>query len=61
MVHDGDNENAPMIRQKFCGSTAPQGIISTGNELFVRFHSDSSVVSSGFEIQVEAGNTSLKL
>ena len=55
MVHNGDSADAPMIGSRLCGSNHPQPITSDGNRLFVRFHSDGSVTSTGFEIRVNVG------
>ena len=55
MVHDGGGANSPMIGDKRCGSNVPDPITSTGNQLFLRFHSDYSITSTGFEISVEEG------
>ena len=53
-VHDGASESSPLIGTKMCGSNLPQNIKSTGNELFVKFHSDYSVTSTGYEVRVVA-------
>ena len=58
-VRDGGNENAPLIGSRLCGSSLPGVITSTGNELFVRFHSDGSVVSTGYRIRVDLGRIPL--
>ena len=54
-IRDGDSENAPLIGSRLCGSSTPQPIVSSGNHLFIQFHSDSDLVSSGFEIKVDVG------
>ena len=54
-VHDGADESAPMIGSKLCGSSIPEAIISSGNALFVKFHSDFSVVSTGYKIRADLG------
>ena len=35
---------------KLCGSQLPDPITSTGNEMILRFHSDSSVALKGFKL-----------
>ena len=41
-----DTSGAQLIKK--CGSTVPSKIISSGNKLIVKFHSDSSVTLKGF-------------
>ena len=41
-----DTKGAQLIKK--CGSTLPSKIISSGNKLTVKFHSDSSVTFKGF-------------
>ena len=54
-VRNGNSSNSPLIGDKLCGSTIPGAITSNGNQLYVKFHSDSSVVGTGFEILVNQG------
>ena len=54
-IRDGNSSNSPLIGDKLCGSTLPKAITSNGNQLYVKFHSDSSVVGTGFEILVNQG------
>ena len=42
-----DTDNSQLIKK--CGSTKPAKLISTGNKLTVKFHSDSSVTMKGFK------------
>ena len=46
-IRDGGDETA-MSLKKVCGGTLPNTIKSTGNKMFVKFHSDDSVVKKGF-------------
>lgn len=46
-VFDGGDENAPLLGS-FTGETIPNNIISSGNKLFLDFHSDSGDSSHGF-------------
>ena len=57
-LYDGSDTNAPRIGERLCGATIPTTIYSSGNELFLRFHSDdSSDKDRGFRLNVqEAGN-----
>ena len=38
-IRDGGNESAPLIHRKLCGYSIPGPIVSTGNEMFLRFKS----------------------
>jgi len=46
-VYDGGDENAPLIAE-LTGSTLPDEISSTGNKLFLVFHSDNNSTAPGF-------------
>lgn len=46
-VRDGSNENAPLIG-RYCGNVMPAPLTTTGNVLYVKFVSDSSVTRAGF-------------
>ncbi|MBK9273951.1 MAG: T9SS type A sorting domain-containing protein [Flavobacteriales bacterium] len=46
-VYDGPNNNAPLIGT-YTGTTAPNGILSTGGSMFVEMSTDGSVVGAGF-------------
>ena len=54
-VRDGDNDRAPLIGSRICGTIAPNDIISSGNTLFLRFHSDNSVRRVGYRIKADIG------
>ena len=58
-IHDGPNETSPIIGKEMCGSQKdiPYLIKSTGNELFVSFHSDFNPTwhDQGYEIQIITG------
>ena len=54
-VRDGDNENSNLIGSKLCGLTNPGTIESTGNTMTLKFHSDGSVVKTGFKIRTSIG------
>ena len=54
-MRDGDNDRAPLIGSRICGTIAPNDIISSGNTLFLRFHSDNSVRRAGYRIKADIG------
>ena len=54
-VRDGDNENSNLIGSKLCGPNNPGPIESTGNAMRLKFHTDGSVVRSGFKIRTSIG------
>jgi hypothetical protein len=43
---------------RYCGDTIPPRYMSRGNQLYLRFKSDSSVSHSGFRASYETGRTS---
>jgi hypothetical protein len=43
---------------RYCGDTIPPRYMSRGNQLYLRFKSDSSVSHSGFRASYETGKTS---
>uniref|UniRef100_A0A671T9U2 Metalloendopeptidase n=1 Tax=Sinocyclocheilus anshuiensis TaxID=1608454 RepID=A0A671T9U2_9TELE len=47
-IYDGRDGKAPSLG-RYCGTKKPQPIISTGNQMFIRFFSDNSVQKKGFE------------
>lgn len=52
-IRDGDSSSAELIG-KYCGSTSPGTIESSGNAMWVDFHSDSSVTEAGFQATIRA-------
>ena len=54
-VYDGPSTDSPIGGSKICGSSAPAPIQSTGNSMKLIFHTDSSVLKTGFEITANAG------
>ena len=52
-IRDGGDENSAIIGEKLCGDNFPEQIISTSNELFLKFHSDETNENVGFKIKVE--------
>lgn len=53
-IYDGQDGLAPSLGH-FCGSKKPSPLISSGNKMFLRFFSDSSVQKRGFEASYGAG------
>ncbi|KAI0218535.1 Exoskeleton protein RP43 [Lamellibrachia satsuma] len=49
-IYDGTSASARMLGV-YCGSNLPADIVSTGNSLYVKFRSDSSVTKAGFRIR----------
>ena len=43
-----DNDGT-ILMGKTCGNKVPESIISNSNLIFVRFHTDSSIVHTGFK------------
>ena len=52
-IRDGKDESSPIIGEKLCGDDLPDQIISTKNELFLKFHSDNTNENVGFKIKVQ--------
>ena len=51
-VRDGDDSTSNVIGKKLCGSKLPSTIISSGNTMFIHFHSDGSLEYSGFRFRI---------
>ena len=49
-VYNGATKEPRNRVAKLCGSQLPDPITSTGNEMILRFHSDSSVALKGFKL-----------
>ncbi|XP_038845796.1 bone morphogenetic protein 1-like isoform X1 [Salvelinus namaycush] len=47
-IYDGQDGRSPSLG-RFCGIKKPSPVISSGNEMFLRFFSDNSVQKRGFE------------
>ena len=54
-IRDGDNENADLIGSRLSGYEVPSPIVSSGNGLFLQFHSDNYYSFSGYRILVDIG------
>ena len=52
---DGGSLTSSLIGS-YCGNQMPDTIFSTGNEMHVRFRTDSSYVGKGFKVNYRIGN-----
>ncbi|XP_013378635.1 SCO-spondin [Lingula anatina] len=52
-TYDGTSINAQPLDRKRCGSALPPAVTSTGKDMFLKFHSDYSVVFGGFVVSFE--------
>ena len=59
-IRDGASTNSPLLGSKLCGNTNPDPIESTANTLTLVFHSDGSVVRTGFMIKAELGKNNCR-
>ena len=56
-IHDGPNVTASLVYgRKLCGNEIPDPIMSSGNEIFIRFRSNYRIQSYGYQIKITAGN-----
>lgn len=55
-VYNGRDEAAAMLG-KFCGKIAPSPIVSTGNQLLIKFVSDYETHGAGFSVRYEVFKT----
>ena len=54
-IYDGGTLHSPVIDGKLCGTSVPEHIISSTNELIIAFHSDDNDVYGVYRIKVETG------
>ena len=54
-IHDGASASAPILGNRMCGDIIPSPIVSTGNELYLHFHSDPTRNNRGYKMVVEKG------
>ncbi|WP_461631106.1 HYR domain-containing protein [Labilibaculum euxinus] len=50
---DGNGTTASSLIGKYCGTTNPSPVLSTGSDLTFQFHSDGSVKKSGWKARIE--------
>lgn len=55
-VYDGSSDRAPQLG-RLCGSQQPSTINSTGNQLYIKLRTDSSVATGGFLASYSTSNT----
>ena len=55
-VRDGVDESGQLVG-KYCGKIAPSPVISSGNQLFIKFVSDYETHGAGFSIRYEIFKT----
>lgn len=51
-VRDGVDENGQLVG-KYCGKIAPSPVVSSGNQLYIKFVSDYETHGAGFSIRYE--------
>ena len=54
-IYDGDSTSANLLSSRMCGDQIPSPLTSSGNTLFIKFHTDGSVQRSGFQLTVTVG------
>ena len=59
-VRDGRTFESPVIERKLCSNHASKTIISNGNHLYVKFHSDYIISSTGFCIWAHKAGMSFR-
>nr|AEP25603.1 bone morphogenic protein 1 [Holothuria glaberrima] len=47
-IYDGEEEDENTSMGSFCGRNIPEDIVSNGNHMYIKFHSDASVSRPGF-------------
>ncbi|XP_041824165.1 cubilin [Melanotaenia boesemani] len=53
-VRNGPDASSPLLGGRLCGSTPPSFLLTTDNNMFIKFVSDSSNEGSGFKLTFEA-------
>ena len=53
-VRDGGSTEAPLVG-RYCGHNLPHNFLSTGNQLLIRFKTDSSISHEGFRASYKTG------
>ena len=54
-IRDGSNAGADLLSTRLCGEQLFAPITSTGNTLYIQFHTDGSVTKSGFQLKLKIG------
>ena len=55
-IYDGGSSTSPMVGNPYCGETLPPSQISSSNQLFIHFHSDSYYTGTGFKLEFNAAS-----
>ena len=53
LLRDGNSSSSPSIGQ-YCGTNKPDGYVSMGSALFIKFKTDGATVRKGFNMTYEA-------
>ena len=59
-IRNGNASTSPLIGSRRCGDIIPGPVLSSGNQLYMKFSSDGSKSRSGFEINVSKSNATGK-
>lgn len=54
-IRDGDTSDSKLIEGYKCGSYTPSDMKSTGNTMYIRFHTNENITGNGFRMKVDAG------
>ena len=49
-VYNGGSDSSPTLKDKLCGTSRPSNTASSGNQLFLKFHTDGDASKTGFKI-----------
>lgn len=52
-IYNGGDEQSPMLG-RFCGSVAPSPLISSGNEVLIKFVTDDENQDAGFSVRYDS-------
>ena len=53
-IYDGGSNTSPMFGNPYCGDSLPPSQISSSNQLFFHFQSDSENTGTGFKLEYNA-------
>ena len=54
-IRDGGDAESPLLGKRLCGKVVPSTIKSSGNKMFVKFHTDESTTWKGFSASFKKG------
>ena len=49
-MYNGGSDSSPTLKDKLCGTSRPSNTESSGNQLFLKFHTDGDASKTGFKI-----------